>query len=314
MVTGPPGVVRAVLGADTPPAGEAARVSGAVWPAVGLVCVGLAVLLWPTRPRRPGGSRPSPERGRRVGLGRVRAVSGPVGPVAGTAAVAVMVAVLWAPVGAIVVGLVGGAATVLGRWAAADRRCRRDLADLTAALRLVARELRAGASPENAVTAALGGSDSPTRGARGSGARTAMVLRVLAAPASTGDGPLPRPRGAPGRRRADPVDELTVRLVGGWRLATRTGLPLTRLVDAVVTVAEERVTALDARRAEVAGPRLSGWVLAALPAMGLLLGSAMGVDPLAVLLTPHGWGPALLVAGTALTAAGLLWSARIVGR
>ena len=53
--------------------------------------------------------------------------------------------------------------------------------------------------------------------------------------------------------------------------------------------------------------------MAARPVMGVLLGSGMGVDPLAVLLgTPL--GNVLLVVGVALMCAGLLWSARIVGR
>ncbi len=234
------------------------------------------------------------------------------------------VLLLGSAAGSAAVAVLGGTVTLLLRWGAADRRSRRELVELTAALRMVARELRAGASPDAAVTAALAGRSGSSRRSRsGVGVpvtdrgRVERVLRDLvmpeAAPEAAGSGPSMGPPDA-SRRRRGPVDELTVRLVCGWRLATRTGLPLTRLVDAVVAVAEERTTALDARRAEVAGPRLSGWVLAALPIMGLLLGSGMGVDPFAVLLAPSGWGPILLLTGAVLTAAGLLWSARIVRR
>jgi tight adherence protein B len=58
---------------------------------------------------------------------------------------------------------------------------------------------------------------------------------------------------------------------------------------------------------------VSGYVLSALPAAGLLLGSGMGADPLAV-LTGSAWGGALLIAGTLLCCAGLLWTDRIVRR
>lgn len=327
---GPPGLGLPGLGLPGPGVGSAIGAgtepaASGVWPAVGLSCAALALLLWPTRPRGPVGRNRPDRPGRRVVTAPNPATRSWAGPAAVTIAAAVVAGLSWTPVAAVVVVTIGVVATVLGRGAAADRRDRRELVDLTAALRLVARELRAGASAEAAVAAALDTrSDVDTatgyRAVRRGGARerTGQILRDLAVPASGGapvgdpsaGAPAPRRR----RRRPEPVDQLVVRLLGGWRLATRTGLPLTRLVDAVVAVAEERVAALDARRAEVAGPRLSGWVLAALPAMGLLLGSGMGVDPLAVLLAPDGWGPMLLVVGTALTGAGLLWSARIVRR
>jgi tight adherence protein B len=53
--------------------------------------------------------------------------------------------------------------------------------------------------------------------------------------------------------------------------------------------------------------------MAALPLMGILLGAGMGVNPVAVLLGSP-LGNLLLVVGVALMCAGLLWSARIVGR
>jgi tight adherence protein B len=54
-------------------------------------------------------------------------------------------------------------------------------------------------------------------------------------------------------------------------------------------------------------------MLALLPALGLLLGVAIGGDPLGWLLgTPLGW--ACLVAGLLLIATGLAWATRIVAR
>lgn len=65
--------------------------------------------------------------------------------------------------------------------------------------------------------------------------------------------------------------------------------------------------------AHLAAPRATARMLAALPALGLLLGIAMGGDPLAWLLgTPLGL--ACLIAGAALTALGLLWTSRIAAR
>ncbi|WP_374120205.1 type II secretion system F family protein, partial [Streptomyces sp. LS1784] len=62
---------------------------------------------------------------------------------------------------------------------------------------------------------------------------------------------------------------------------------------------------------ELAGPRTTIAVLAALPGVGLLLGAALGARPLEVLLhTPAGLG--CLVAGAALEGLGVLWTARIV--
>ena len=72
--------------------------------------------------------------------------------------------------------------------------------------------------------------------------------------------------------------------------------------------------AADERRAgEVAGPRVSGYVMALLPALGLALGIGMGADPVQVLVgSPI--GAVLLLVGVSLSCIGLLWSARIVRR
>jgi tight adherence protein B len=66
-----------------------------------------------------------------------------------------------------------------------------------------------------------------------------------------------------------------------------------------------------ARQTALAGPKATVRLLTWLPLMGLGLGMALGVDPLAILLgTPLGL--AALVAGIALTVAGRVWSARLV--
>lgn len=315
----------------------------------GLSCVAMAFLCWPSPPRAAVVQGPRRKRPTLPTL-----AVGRLGIAAGGAGAVVTVAMAWSPTGALVVAvLVGTGAALLG-WAAADRRQRRDLVELTGALRMLGRELRSGASAEHAVAVCLAATDgegrrgrdgpvdppddprsspasrrppalgsrpaTPTdrRGLARSRSVTQQVLRELVLPAEPSAGPAAVGQARQGRsgrrRRPTAVDDLVVRLVGGWRLAMRCGLPLTGLIEGVTAVAQEQVDALDARRAEVAGPRLSGWVLAALPAMGLLLGTGMGADPLALLVASSGAGPLLLIVGCALTCAGLLWSARIVRR
>ena len=63
--------------------------------------------------------------------------------------------------------------------------------------------------------------------------------------------------------------------------------------------------------ARLAGPRATATVLAGLPVLGLLLGQAIGADPMRV-LAGTAVGQTLLVVGTGLACAGVLWSARIV--
>jgi tight adherence protein B len=66
-----------------------------------------------------------------------------------------------------------------------------------------------------------------------------------------------------------------------------------------------------ARQSAFAGPRATVRLLSWLPVLGLGLGVALGVDPLGILLgEPAGF--AALVAGVALTAAGRIWSAKLV--
>jgi tight adherence protein B len=66
-----------------------------------------------------------------------------------------------------------------------------------------------------------------------------------------------------------------------------------------------------ARQTALAGPRATVSLLAWLPLMGLGLGVALGVDPVAILVgTPLGL--AALAAGLVLTVAGRMWSARLV--
>jgi tight adherence protein B len=64
-------------------------------------------------------------------------------------------------------------------------------------------------------------------------------------------------------------------------------------------------------QARLAGPRATAAVLAGLPLLGLALGQAVGGAPVRV-LGQTGVGQLLLVLGSCLACAGVLWSARLV--
>jgi tight adherence protein B len=65
------------------------------------------------------------------------------------------------------------------------------------------------------------------------------------------------------------------------------------------------------RQSQVSGPRASGYVLAVLPCLGLVLGLGMGADPVHVLFGTSA-GQVMLLVGSLLSCAGLAWTARIV--
>ncbi|GGM05347.1 type II secretion system F family protein [Nakamurella endophytica] len=219
---------------------------------------------------------------------------------------------------AVAAGLVAGTVGTLVRVEAAQVRTRRARAAVLLAVRTLARELHAGAPPDRAVLAAAQAHPGPGE----------QALLAVSAAIAVGDRPLgdrrppgvgARASGADRRRTGratgavDPVTTAAARLTGAWVLAARHGVPWSRLVETTADDLEEAVRSEDAARAQSAGPRMSGYVLAVLPALGLLLGAGMGADPVHVLLrTPI--GGVLLLAGTALTCAGLAWTARIVRR
>ena len=98
-----------------------------------------------------------------------------------------------------------------------------------------------------------------------------------------------------------------------WSVAAAQGAGLADALDRLVGQdrrAEEVRRQLDAH---LAAPRATARMLALLPALGLLLGLAVGGDPIGWLLgTPLGW--ACLVTGVLLILTGLAWAGRIVAR
>jgi tight adherence protein B len=203
----------------------------------------------------------------------------------------------WAVAGSVVVGAAAGVATgAVTRTAAARHDRRRAAARRTAAVDLVtalAAELRGGAEARAALAAACGPAFAAVAAAARSPATDpADVLRTVAA----ADG-----------------SELLADLAAAWQVTDAAGAglvgPVTRLA--------ETARAADAVRRELdaalAGPRATAALLSMLPVAGVLMGSALGADPLAFLVW-SGAGRVTLLAGTLLIAAGVGWTEAIVRR
>jgi tight adherence protein B len=111
--------------------------------------------------------------------------------------------------------------------------------------------------------------------------------------------------------RADRECRIWSQLAACFDIAEASGCPLADVLARFAAQLEVEDDADAARQTALAGPKATVRLLTWLPLMGLGLGIALGVDPLAILLgTPLGL--AALVAGIALTVAGRLWSARLV--
>ncbi len=207
-------------------------------------------------------------------------------------------ALLAGPGGGLAAAMVTGTVTARGR-AARDRRAAAMAAPgLCEALGVLVAELRAGAHPSDAASAAADGPADATR----------ALAAAAAAARLGGDVPAVLRSAAPVQLRS-----WLGRLAEAWSVADRYGIPLADLLDAVRSDTEQRVRLAAEVQARLAGPRATAAVLAGLPLLGLALGHAVGAAPLRVLSdTPVGQG--LLVVGTGLACAGVLWSARLVSR
>ena len=100
-------------------------------------------------------------------------------------------------------------------------------------------------------------------------------------------------------------------LAACFDIAEASGCPLADVLTRFAAQLEAEDDAGAARQTALAGPKATVRLLTWLPLMGLGLGVALGVDPLATLLgTPPGL--AALSGGAVLTVAGRAWSARLV--
>jgi tight adherence protein B len=180
------------------------------------------------------------------------------------------------------------------RAARARERRRHAVVGLCAAL---AGELRTGATPHQAAESVSGELTAPGApldctvllAAVRFGGSVPEAFRVLAE--------LPGAEGAMG-------------IAACWQVASSSGAGLSAGLDRVAEGLRADRALHETVRAELAGPRSTAVLLAALPLFGLLLGAGLGADPLRMLLhTPSGL--ACLGVGALLECAGIGWTGRI---
>ncbi|MER5198226.1 type II secretion system F family protein [Streptomyces sp. NPDC002755] len=215
----------------------------------------------------------------------------------------------WAPVAGLVLALLGGSvlpvvAGAVGvpllrrvRRAAEIRRVGERRGDAVIALcAALAGEVLAGRQPGEALR----------RAAQDSGGLGAAQPAVLAAARFGGDVPTALAVAA----RQPGADGL-LGLAACWRVAVDQGAGLAAGLDRLeAALRAEREQRADLR-AQLAGPRATVVMLAGLPVLGLLLGAALGADPLHVLLHT-GAGLGCLLVGGVLEGVGMWWALRIV--
>ncbi|OBJ04342.1 hypothetical protein A5660_18900 [Mycobacterium alsense] len=248
----------------------------------------LALLALPSTPRRrlmaPARARPRP-----------------VPPVAGVAACVLVAAAVVLPPTAVVAGALGAATAGLRR----RRRQRTRRADeegrtLESALEVLVGEMRVGAHPVRAFEVAAAESAGTVRSS----------LRAVAARARLGADVAAGLRAA---ARSSALPGQWDRLAVCWRLASDHGLAIATLMRAAQRDIAERQRFSTRVSSSMAGARATATILAGLPVLGVLLGQLVGARPLGFLLSGHagGW---LLVVGSTLACAGLLWSDHITDR
>lgn len=197
--------------------------------------------------------------------------------------------------GSVLLGLaaVVAAATVIRAVRRRSRRRAADAASESVAELLAgfAAELRAGARPDEGLRAA------------------AVAVPRLPDLLGRATDPVPVLVAAAG----DPGAAALADLATAWRVAETTGAGLAAVSTRLAESARADLAVRRAVAAELAGPRATATLLAGLPAAGVLLGTALGADPLGFLLG-RTTGRACLLAGVLLVAAGTAWTDSVAAR
>jgi tight adherence protein B len=211
----------------------------------------------------------------------------------------VVIAVLGASVLPVVAGALGVPLLRRVRRAREARRARERRGDAVIALcGAVAGEVRAGRQPSEALLRAARDSE---------GLGDAQPL-VLAAARFGGDVP-----GALADAAEQPGAEGLSGLGACWGVAVDRGAGLAAGLDRLEAALRAERDQRDDLRAQLAGARSTAVMLAGLPLLGLGLGTALGANPLRVVLHDTA-GLACLLVGGVLEGVGLWWALRIVRR
>ncbi|MFJ6659763.1 type II secretion system F family protein [Streptomyces sp. NPDC091377] len=282
---------------------------GEVWMAAVLGCAGIAIWLtggWQSGARRTQllfagggavGHGPPPPWPRTSE--RLRSWRGGLRPEWWSLVAGLALGLLGASVLPVVAGAAGVPVLRRARRAREERRDRESRGDEVITLcGALAGEVRAGRHPGEALQ----------RSARDCDGLGEARAAVLAAARFGGDVPDALVKAA-----RQPGAEGLLGLSACWQVSVDQGAELAAgldRLDAALRAHRDRRADL---RAQLAGARLTALMLAGLPAAGLLLGTALGADPLRVLLHT-GPGLACLAVGAVLEGMGLWWVLRIVRR
>nr|WP_284975571.1 hypothetical protein [Arthrobacter sp. efr-133-TYG-104] len=140
------------------------------------------------------------------------------------------------------------------------------------------------------------------------------VVSAARAAATVGSSPAQAIRAAAAKgytQRRSPERRVWMELVACLDIAETSGCPLAALLTRFAAQLEAEEDSEAARQTALAGPKATVRLLSWLPVVGLVLGMALGVDPLGILLG-NIFGAATLAAGLVLTVAGRVWSTRLV--
>lgn len=211
---------------------------------------------------------------------------------------AVLTMLVWEPTVMLACLLVGATVTHRRRRAARRRSAVAEALQLRDALDILVGELRVGAHPVAALTAAAG----EVGGQVGDRLRTVSAHGRLGADIATGLSSVADSSAIPAQWR---------RLALCWQLAHHHGLAIATLLRAAQHDIVERDRFRLRLDAGLAGPRTTAAVLAGMPVLGILLGQLIGAQPVRFLLA-GGAGGVILVIGVALSCLGLYWSDRII--
>jgi tight adherence protein B len=204
---------------------------------------------------------------------------------------------------------------------AAGARSARSAPDLSGVLLGVCAQLRAGATPAEAWSRVTGASTV------GSVPTIDALLTATSRPAHLRIGGRGHRRenrevlgcvGSGGRRRlgrrSDDGAVVRVRAaVAAARLSDELGAPLAGVLERIASAVAADEEADGERRSALAGPRSTAQVLAWLPLLGVALGTLLGADPLAVVLS-GGLGTVSAVLGVVMLVLGRWWTAALLAR
>lgn len=184
------------------------------------------------------------------------------------------------------------------RRRAIRRRHERQL--IAAGLEVLVGELRAGAHPVDAFTAAATETDG-------------VVARTLLTVASRARYGADVSAGLREAARTSASPDCWERIAVCWTLAAEHGLAMATLMDAAHHDVVSRQRFSDTIHAGLSGARATAAILAAMPLIGVLLGGLIGAHPVSFLLGGR-LGAVLLILGVALMCAGVIWADRIIDR